>query len=280
MRLFCDKPQDCHAEVRMKGANGFRHDRRVQYDTALDITTMDKRTDMAGEQVTFDQVAAAASGLQDAGQPVTVEAVRTALGNDGIDAAANGIYKHLAEWRTTHEKTPEPPRAELPPALLADLAEWARRYAQDAGAADRDALARADSDMQALLDAGNELEAARDDLTAQVAGISGERDDALASLAERDDVIERLTAELANARQVAMDALVGKAKDQLAIEGKDAQIADLRAQIERNVASQAALSDARLAAEMELVGATTARDSLAAELRDVRALLDAQRNKR
>jgi hypothetical protein len=235
---------------------------------------------MAGEQVTFDQVAAVASGLQDAGQPVTVEAVRAALADDGIDAAANGIYKHLAEWRADHEKAPEPPRAELPPALLADLADWARRYAQDAGAADRDALARADSDMQALLDAGNELEAARDDLTAQVAGISGERDDALASLAERDDVIERLTAELANARQVAMDALVGKAKDQLAIEGKDAQIADLRAQIERNVAAQAALSDARLTAQMELVGATTARDSLAAELRDVRALLDAQRNKR
>jgi DNA repair exonuclease SbcCD ATPase subunit len=230
--------------------------------------------------VTFDQVAAVASGLQDAGQPVTVEAVRAALADDGIDAAANGIYKHLAEWRADHEKAPEPPRAELPPALLADLADWARRYAQDAGAADRDALARADSDMQALLDAGNELEAARDDLTAQVAGISGERDDALASLAERDDVIERLTAELANARQVAMDALVGKAKDQLAIEGKDAQIADLRAQIERNVAAQAALSDARLTAQMELVGATTARDSLAAELRDVRALLDAQRNKR
>jgi len=38
MRLFCDKPQDCHAEVRLGTANGFRRDGRVQYDTALDIT--------------------------------------------------------------------------------------------------------------------------------------------------------------------------------------------------------------------------------------------------
>jgi chromosome segregation ATPase len=235
---------------------------------------------MAGEEVTFDRVAAAASGLQDAGEPVTVDAVRAALGADGDNIAVSAIYKHLADWRASHAKAPQAPKAELPPALLADLAEWARRYAQDAGAADRDALARADSDMQSLLAAGDELEAARAGLSEEVAAITEERDDALALLAERDETIERLQAELNNAKQVAMDALVGKAKDQLAIDGKDAQLADLRAQIERNVTATAALSDARLAAEMELVGATTARDSLAAELRDVRAKLDASRNKR
>ncbi|XYJ09673.1 hypothetical protein ACSUZJ_20160 [Telluria sp. B2] len=45
-------------------------------------------------------------------------------------------------------------------------------------------------------------------------------------------MIERLNAELRNARQVAMDALVGKAKDRLASDGKDAQLADLRAEVE------------------------------------------------
>jgi hypothetical protein len=232
--------------------------------------------DVTFEQVTFDQVAKAASGLQAAGEAVTVDAVRSELGA----GSAGAIYKHLADWRKHHATVAPVPPAELPPALLAGLAEWARQYAQDAGAADRDALARADSDMQALLDAGDELEAARGALNDQLAGIGAERDDALASLAERDEAVERLTAELANARKVAMDALVGKAKDQLAIEGKDAQIADLRAQIERNVTAAAALSDARLSAEMELVGAVTARDSLTAELRDVRAQLDAMRNRR
>jgi len=235
---------------------------------------------MAGEQVTFDQVAKAARGLQDAGQAVTVDTVRAALAGDGTEAPAGAVYKHLAAWRADHAKAPEAPPAALPPALLADLAAWARRYADDAGAAGRDALARAEDDMQALLDAGDELESARGALSASLDAVTAERDDARASLDERDDTIARLTAELNNARQVAMDALVGKAKDQLAIEGKDAQLADLRAQIERSVTATAALSDARLAAEMELVGAATARDSLAAELRDVRAQLDAMRNRR
>ena len=76
-----------------------------------------------------------------------------------------------------------------------------------------------------------------------------------------------------------MEALVGKAKDQLAIEGKDAQLADLRSQMEKNVTSTATLSDARLAAEMELVGAKTARDSLEAENKDLRAQISALRKK-
>ena len=40
-----------------------------------------------------------------------------------------------------------------------------------------------------------------------------------------------------------------------------------------NVAAAAALSDARLNAEMELVGAVTARDNFAAEIKELRARL-------
>ncbi|MFC5547516.1 hypothetical protein [Massilia aerilata] len=90
---------------------------------------------------------------------------------------------------------------------------------------------------------------------------------------------ERLNAELRNARQVVMDAPVGKAKDQLAIEGKDAQLADLRTQLEKGVAQNATLPDARLAAEMELVGARTARDSLQAENADLRKQIAAPRKR-
>ena len=77
-------------------------------------------------------------------------------------------------------------------------------------------------------------------------------------------------------QQVAEQAAapVSKAKDQLAIDGKDRQLADLRAQLERNVAAQASESDARLAAEMELVGATTARDNFESEVKTLRAQLD------
>jgi uncharacterized protein YjcR len=51
-------------------------------------------------------------------------------------------------------------------------------------------------------------------------------------------------------------------------------LAQLRQELERKIADMAAESDARLRAEMELVGATTARDSLAGELDELRAKLD------
>jgi len=210
---------------------------------------------MAREETTFDEVAAAAARLQKEGQSVTVDAVRAALG----DASAGAVYRHLAAWRAKNEKPAEPPKAELPKALAADLAKWARQYADEAAAPARAAQAQLDADIEALRIAGEGLEA---------------------ELAERDETIERLNAELRNARQVAMDALVSKAKDQLAIDGKENQLTALRAEVERHMAAQAAESDARLQAEMELVGATTARDSFATEAKELRAQLDAARSER
>ncbi|NYE63348.1 chromosome segregation ATPase [Duganella sp. 1224] len=146
-------------------------------------------------------------------------------------------------------------KLEIPEAIVSALGDWVRQAAEEAGAGPRAALARAEGEL---------------------ADAAAARDEAQALLRQRDEEIDQLMAELRNARSIATDALVGKAKDQLAIEGKDAQLADLRAQIERNVAAAAALSDARLAAEMELVGAVTARDTYAAELKELRARLAAR----
>jgi chromosome segregation ATPase len=223
----------------------------------------------------FEDVAAAAARLRDGGTPVSIDTVRDALGGGSVSA----ISRHLADWRAATETPPEPPKAELPPKLAAELARWAQQFAEDAGSGAREALARHEEELEALREAGDALETERDALQASLDEASAARDEALAALADRDEEIERLNAELRNARQVAMEALVGKAKDQLAIEGKDAQLADLRAQVEKGVAQAAALSDARLAAEMERVGATTARDSLEAENKELRAQITALRKK-
>lgn len=220
------------------------------------------KTDMSQPDVALDDVVAAADTLQGKNQAVTIDAVRGIIGA----GSTRTIHQHLATWRASHARAAEAPAAEMPPALLADLARWARQYAEDAGAGLRDALARADSDMNSLLADGEQLEAQRKGLGAE--------------LDERNEEIDRLNAELRNARQIAADALVGKAKDQLAIDGKDAQLADLRQQLERNVAATAAESDARLRAQMELVGVTTERDNLAAEVNQLRTTLDASRSER
>jgi hypothetical protein len=211
----------------------------------------------------YDAVAAAASRLQDAGSEVTLDAVREALG----DASAAAVFKHLSAWRAEHVKPPELPRPELPEAVVNGLVDWVRQFADQASAGVRDSLAQSASDTEALLRASDSLGAERDALRL-------ERDRALATSADQAEEIERLNAELRNARQIATEALVSKAKDQLAIDGKDKQLAELRAQLERNVTAQAEESDRRLAAEMELVGATTERDSLAAELKEVRRQLE------
>lgn len=220
---------------------------------------------MASESVTFDAVAAAAAGLQGGGQPVTIDTVSGAL---GIPASV-AVHKHLAAWRSAQATAAPVPPPQLPEAVLAALASWAQQYSDEAGAANRAGLEQTGGDLDALLAASEQLEAERDSVKAA-------RDEALEILAERDEQIERLQAELRNARQIATDALVGKAKDHLAIEGKDSQLADLRQQLERNVAAAAADSDRRLVAEMELVGAITARDNFAVEIQELRARLDAR----
>ena len=148
-----------------------------------------------------------------------------------------------------------------------------RQFADQASAGVRASIAQTASDTEALLRAGDELEAERDELANERARVEAE-------LADRSEEIERLNAELRNARQIATDALVSKAKDQLAIDGKDKQLAELRAQLERNVTAQAEESDRRLAAEMDLVGATTARTSLETELNDLRKQLETSYSER
>lgn len=148
------------------------------------------------------------------------------------------------------------------------------------GAGMRQLMAQFDSDMQALLEADAALGAERERLAGELAHAQAASVQAQRLAEERSEEIDRLNAELRNARQIAADALVGKARDQLAIDGKDAQLLELRQQLERNLASTATESDARLAAQMELVGIQTERNNLDSEVRELRGQLDASRTER
>lgn len=219
---------------------------------------------MAEHDVTFDAIHEAAERLAGEGKQVTIEAVRDEIGGGNLGE----IGRALAQWRADRLEAAPAPDDTIPAPVAAALAGWLQRYAEESGAPARDALAQSQADIDALLSAHGELEDEREQL--EIANTQAQT-----TIADRDETIARLDAELRNAKQVAMDALVSKAKDQLAIEGKDKQIDKLRNELERNVTESASVSDARLAAEMELVGATTARDSLAGEVKDLRAQLDA-----
>jgi hypothetical protein len=132
--------------------------------------------DTARHAVTIDEVTAAASSLQDDGKRVTIEAVRDFLGT----GSPNTIHKHLIVWRASHAKPAEAPKADIPEPVAAALGNWVQQFAQEASAGVRDALAQSESDMQALLESGEQLEAERDELLAQVASVTTARDQAVA----------------------------------------------------------------------------------------------------
>lgn len=230
------------------------------------------KIDMPVQEIPFDEVAAAAQDLIRRGLPVTIGHLRESLPT----ASALSIHKHLGAWRAGQAKPAVAHTVEVPDAIKAALESWAQQLVQDAAAPLRETLSHADDDLASLLAFNAQAETERDDMGTQLAEITAGHEQALAKLAERDAAIGRLTVEVRHARDIASNALVGKAKDQLAIDGKDAQIVELRREIERLIAVSAAASDARLSAEMELVGAVTGRDNFAAEIAELRAQLDSR----
>jgi hypothetical protein len=219
---------------------------------------------MAAQETTFDAVASAAQTLLTEGKSVSVGSLRDVLGA----VAPASIFQHLTAWRASQAQPVDPQAWDVPGTVHDALNAWAQRLNTEATARHRDNLSQMQGDLNDLL----ALHAQADSVCAQ---LTAERDQALARVTERDARIERMTVELRHAREIASEALVGKAKDQLAIDGKDTQVAELRSEIERHLAAVAAASDARLAAQMELVGAVTARDNYAAELAELRAQLEA-----
>ncbi|WP_174874029.1 DNA-binding protein [Vogesella oryzae] len=220
--------------------------------------------------VSFDDVATVAELLAGDHQPVTLASVCEAIG----DAPLTQVQQHLAAWRASRAQAVASPAVTLPAPLADALTAWAQQLVSTASSSLQDTITETNADLAMLCQHSDQLEHARDRLQQQLTTVTAARDQALATLAECDTQIERLTLELQHARDLASNALVGKAKDQLAIDGKDTQLAELRRQLERSIATSSAESDARLAAEMELVGAATARDNLALEVRELRAQLE------
>lgn len=226
------------------------------------------------EEITYEQVVAAAQTLQDEGKPLSVGGLRAQLG----PVSTLALHQHLTRWRAAQRPPEAAADTSLPPALAAALEDWVQERVEAVAQPLRADVAEAEADLASLLDLQEEGDAERLSQSERLTAQAEELERSRALLAEREAAIERLTMELRHARDIASEALVGKAKDQLAIQGKDAQIAELRRQLESQMAGAASESDARLAAEMELVGATTARDNLAAEVAGLRAQLDALRS--
>jgi colicin import membrane protein len=201
---------------------------------------------MARPGVTFEQVAAVADAITGEGHQPTINAVRDRIGT----GSPNTIHRHLTVWRAAR------PRAtvaapELPATLTAAIATEIERAASSARAEVETKLVQSQAEAVELANAGETLEAERDELIEQVAELTTERD-TLAGKAEQQAMDIKAQAErIEREQQAAEAARVDLAKAQLKIESGTERLVEQTAEIERLRVALDSESKARIAAEQQ-----------------------------
>jgi len=212
---------------------------------------------MARPGVTFEQVAAVADAITGEGHQPTINAVRDRIGT----GSPNTIHRHLTVWRAAR------PRAtvaapELPAALTAAIATEIERAASSARAEVETKLVQSQAEAVELANAGETLEAERDELTEQVAELTTERD-TLAGKAEQQAMDIKAQAErIEREQQAAEAARVDLAKAQLKIESGSERLVEQTAEIERLRVVLDSESKARIAAEQQAAVLSAKLDSM------------------
>lgn len=210
--------------------------------------------------ITLDQVIAAANALE-AERPgsATLKAVRDYLGT----GSQTTIHQHLKTWREPRLKAVLP-AVEIPDDVRRTLTTWLMHASTLARAEAEDRVANAEVTADELARAGELVERERDELLAEVADLTTQRDQAEATAAARAEDIERLKAEVNRERDLAGKAQIAAAAAEFKLEGHVARAADLKAENSKLDAmvktEHAARTDAeRLAAvtATELAGSRT-----------------------
>jgi chromosome segregation ATPase len=222
---------------------------------------------MGRKGVTYEQVQAAADALN-AERPgsVTLLAVRAHLGNTG---SLNTIHRFLKQWDENRPKIAAPV-VEIPDDVRKALSGWVIQASTGARAEaeERSVIAQASADE--LAKAGEDLERERDDLVAQIADLTTQRDQEQATALARAEDIKRLEGEVERERKLAGEAQVAAAEARLRVEQQAEHLADARA---RSAKLEQAIETERMAREKaEREGAVTA-----VQLDGARTDLDAAR---
>ena len=201
---------------------------------------------MARPGVTFEQVAAVADAIIGEGQQPTINAVRDRIGT----GSPNTIHKHLTVWRAARpQATAAAP--ELPASLTTAIATEIERAAANARSEVENKLVQAQAEAVELANAGETLEAEREELIEQVAELTTERD-TLAGKAEQQAADIKAQAErIEREQQAAEGARVDLAKAQLKIESGAERLAEQIAEIARLRTVLDSESKARIAAEQQ-----------------------------
>lgn len=202
---------------------------------------------MGRRGITYEQVEAAADALH-AERPgsVTLAAVRAHLGT----GSPNTIHKYLKLWDENRPKMSVPPIA-IPDDLARSLHGWVLQASTGARAEAEERSVQAQAAADELARVGEDLEAERDQLLAEIVALTTQRDQEQATASERGAEIQRLLADVERERAAARAAQVEAAATQLRAEGQAEQLADLRDRVATLTTAVEVERDARIMAERD-----------------------------
>lgn len=183
---------------------------------------------MARIGITYEQVAQVADAILGTGQQPGVRNIRERL----TTGSPNTIQKHLAAWREARPQAAAT-APELPSTLTAAIAAEIEKAAATARSEIEGRLVQAQGDAAELAAAGEQLEDERDELAGQLVTVTTERDQAIATAAERGAEIERMTTELARERHAAEQARIEVAQARNKQESTDERLLEQKVEIDR-----------------------------------------------
>lgn len=221
---------------------------------------------MGRKGITYEQVAAVADAMDAEREgSVTLMALRQRLGT----GSASTIHKHWQVWIANKPKVAAP-LISIPDDVARAMTGWVLQASTSGRAEAEERAVNAQAAADELAKAGEELENERDQLQAEIASLTTQRDQQQAMADERSAEIRRLLADVERERSLAGAAQVEAAQARLRADSQVEHLADTRAQVETLSAAIEVERAARTAAEKD--GAV-----IAAQLAGARADLDAVR---
>jgi colicin import membrane protein len=217
---------------------------------------------MGRHGITYEMVEAAADALQAErpGVTPTLAAVRAHLGT----GSPNTIHKYLRMWNENRPKAVAQVLT-IPEEISRALSSWVLQQATGSRADAEERSVQAQAAADELAKVGEDLEAERDQLLADIAALTTQRDQHQATASERSTEIDRLLAEIERERSLAGAAQVDAAQARLRAESQVENLTDLKTRVESLSISIEAERAARTAAERDAAVGVAQLASVTAE---------------
>jgi len=217
---------------------------------------------MGRHGITYEMVEAAADALQAErpGVMPTLAAVRSHLGT----GSPNTIHKYLRMWNENRPKAVAQVLT-IPEDISRALSSWVLQQATESRADAEERSVQAQAAADELAKVGEDLEAERDQLLADIAALTTQRDQHQATAGERSAEIDRLLAEVERERALAGAAQVDAAQARLRAESQVENLSDLKTRVESLSISIEAERAARTAAERDVAVGVAQLASVTAE---------------